>query len=464
MQNLKSNIWFLPIAILFAFLSYPLIDVPFYWDEIWVYAPALTRMAETGPTLLPGVLDAELSRGHPLLFHFLGGVFIKLFGDELITFRLFALVISVSTLLATWLIAKKLTNIYWAISICVLLVVQNIFRAQSVLILPEMMLALWGILATYFYIEKRYWLMVLFSSLAILTKESGAIICLSLGLVYLIENRHQLLKLKVPSKTYFFFLPLIPLGAFLLIQYYREGWIFFPEHLGYIDTSFGAIANKIARYFSNGHIYWGRNALIVIALLSGIYTIYQKTKIEKKQQTFLWVWLVFGVLYHLFLGVNFFSDRYILAYIPFLIIGTGTVFFMVLQSRSKLAILSILLLTPVFFLVGSKSTISDHTLGFENMARVNKEAIDFVNSNYQKEDKIACHFLMLSSLKITEAKFVKSPYLKASGNFNTGEKIRIFSRMEGRDDYKKYKSESTYFLKKRFEKESAWVEVYERKE
>ena len=41
------------------------------WDEIWVYAPALTEMAEIGPTLLPGVLDAELSRGHPLLFHFL---------------------------------------------------------------------------------------------------------------------------------------------------------------------------------------------------------------------------------------------------------------------------------------------------------------------------------------------------------------------------------------------------------
>ena len=71
------------------------------WDEIWVYAPALTEMAEIGPTLLPGVLDAELSRGHPLLFHFLGGVFINLFGDELTTFRLYALLISGSTLCQT---------------------------------------------------------------------------------------------------------------------------------------------------------------------------------------------------------------------------------------------------------------------------------------------------------------------------------------------------------------------------
>lgn len=163
MQIFKSNIWFITVAILFAFLSFPLIDVPFYWDEIWVYAPALTEMAEIGPTLLPGVLDAELSRGHPLLFHFLGGIFINLFGDELTTFRLYALLISGSTLLETWLISKKLTNIYGAISICALLAVQNIFRAQSVLILPEMMLTLWGVLATYFFLEKRYWLMVLFS-------------------------------------------------------------------------------------------------------------------------------------------------------------------------------------------------------------------------------------------------------------------------------------------------------------
>ena len=102
MQIFKSNIWFIAAAILFAFLSFPLIDVPFYWDEIWVYAPALTEMAEIGPTLLPGVLDAELSRGHPLLFHFLGGIFINLFGDDLTTFRLYALLISGSTLLETW--------------------------------------------------------------------------------------------------------------------------------------------------------------------------------------------------------------------------------------------------------------------------------------------------------------------------------------------------------------------------
>ena len=464
MHIFKGNIWFIAVAILFAFLSFPLIDVPFYWDEIWVYAPALTEMAEIGRTLLPGVLDAELSRGHPLLFHFLGGIFINLFGDELTTFRLYALLISGSTLFATWLIAKKLTNIYGAISICALLAFQNIFRAQSVLILPEMMLTLWGVLATYFYLEKRYWLMVLFSSFAILTKESGIIICLALGIVFLIENRHQILKFKVPPKTYLFFFPLIPLGLFFSNQYFKEGWIFFPEHLGYIDTSFGAITNKIARYFSNGHIYWGRNSLLIISFFSGIYILFKKTKIEKKQQTFLWVWLVFGILYHLFLGVNFFSDRYILAYIPFLLIGTGLIFFIALHKRSTFLMLLMILLAPVFVLVGSKSTISDHTLGFENMARVNKEAIDFVNSNYNKEDKVACHFLMLSSLRIPEAKFVKTPYLKASGNFNTGEKIRIFSRMEGKEEYQKLKSDTAYFLKKRFEKEGAWVEIYERKD
>jgi hypothetical protein len=62
----------------------------FFWDEAWGYAPALKSMAQAGPSLLPGSISTDLSRGHPLLFHFLGGVWIKIFGETNLSLHAYA--------------------------------------------------------------------------------------------------------------------------------------------------------------------------------------------------------------------------------------------------------------------------------------------------------------------------------------------------------------------------------------
>nr|HMU05546.1 hypothetical protein [Saprospiraceae bacterium] len=95
----SSNQWYL-IAVLIYLLFWTLlraqyIDIPFYWDEAWVYAPGIRHMMDSGPSLLPDAIPEFYSRGHPLLFYFLGGIWLKIFGTSFVAYHTFPLTISV---------------------------------------------------------------------------------------------------------------------------------------------------------------------------------------------------------------------------------------------------------------------------------------------------------------------------------------------------------------------------------
>src|SRR4051812_16040636 len=86
----------------FILFKIPHLYLPFYWDEAWVYAPAIKIMSQQGLSMLPGAIPVEYSRGHPLFFHFLGSGWIKLFGDNNFSVHCFALLISTLLILATY--------------------------------------------------------------------------------------------------------------------------------------------------------------------------------------------------------------------------------------------------------------------------------------------------------------------------------------------------------------------------
>ena len=107
---IKSNYYkVLFFTLLFGLIIYKLkfLNLPFFWDESWVYAPSLRMMHDNGPSMMPNIIPIEYSRGHPLLFHFLGGVWLKIFGTSLISFHSFALFISVLVIIAFFVCAAR---------------------------------------------------------------------------------------------------------------------------------------------------------------------------------------------------------------------------------------------------------------------------------------------------------------------------------------------------------------------
>ena len=101
--NAKFYHAFLAILLVgFIALKLEALTLPFFWDEAWVYLPAIRTMAEQGPSIMPGSIDADLYTGHPLLFYFMASTWIKLWGYSLPIAHSFPMLISIGFIVSVY--------------------------------------------------------------------------------------------------------------------------------------------------------------------------------------------------------------------------------------------------------------------------------------------------------------------------------------------------------------------------
>lgn len=357
--------------------------LPFYWDEAWVYAPAVRAMSAAGPSMFPDAIDPSLSRGHPLLFHFIAAVWARIFGNDAMSLHAFALVISVALLFAVYFIGRSLCNGPTGLVMAATLLAHEGFLAQGGLLLPELMLALWVVLAWFFFLRKQWPGYILFGSLALLTKEAGLVLVLALTtwrtwtLITTKETdrRAQLRELGLTL------LPLIPFAGHFAIQYMTFGWVLFPQHIALITPGlkdvayksrliFTAVFEEQGRFFLTlaycllPLIYWKRGnpvlrmitAVLYVASIKALWGRWPLPFIPEPLSTlFLLAAIfllfhspydrslpdktpgpgsafVFVVAFWAFCAMNFYTDRYLLMLHPILIIGGGLLLWQMLSA------------------------------------------------------------------------------------------------------------------------------------
>ncbi len=190
-------------------------------------------MSENGLGMLPKDLPPELSRGHPLLFSFIYGFAYFLFDDSVIAGHIVSLIISITLLISVYIICNEYYSKHTGLLAVMLIIVQPVFFAQSVLVLPEVCLALFILWSVYFWSRGKLGLYALFSSLAILTKETAVIVPVVIIageiILFVFRNKNGL-KFKFRPSHILLLTPFIILGLFLLIQKYQNGWYLFPLH------------------------------------------------------------------------------------------------------------------------------------------------------------------------------------------------------------------------------------------
>lgn len=147
------------------------LNLPYYWDEAWVYAPAVHAMHASGPTLLPDNISTSLSRGHPLMFHFLGSLWLSVFGPSRESSHAFVLVTAAILLVFVYRWVAKLSGKWSGIAAAAVVGGNESFLAQSGILLPESLLALFTLLSFAAYHSDRLWLYALASSACVLTKS-----------------------------------------------------------------------------------------------------------------------------------------------------------------------------------------------------------------------------------------------------------------------------------------------------
>ena len=326
----KKNVSFILLIlliILFIIIKIPYLNLPYYWDEAWVYGPAIRIMEAGNISLSPDTLPVYYSRGHPLFFHFMGALWLRVFGTSLIVSHIYSLFISLALIISVYLFCKKLFSKKIGVIACLFLLLQPIFQAQSVLLLPEVMLSLFSLLTLFFFISEKWIGYVISATLALYTKETGIVAIATIGIWFLIETffiKYENFKLKkFFIKSCILIMPLIFISIFFIFQKNINGWYFFPEHINYISNDSKIFANKLEGYSASLFIYWGRNIFSVAIIISlFLYFFFKKYKNNPFNKTLI-VLSLFIVLFLIACSLNFYSDRYILSMVVIFVIITS---------------------------------------------------------------------------------------------------------------------------------------------
>ncbi len=205
---------------------------------------------QSGPSLMPDAIDTYFSRGHPLLFYATAAAWMKLFGISHTAQHAFSLTISCLTLVSIYEVCLAIFNKRIAVINLLLVATQVIFFVQSILLLPEIMVAILLLLSIYFYTAPKYLLTFLCLSALMLTKESGAVAGLVLGFhaFYCLFRKDILTDKRIKR-----FISIAGAGvvvlSFFLLQRKLNGWFFYPEHLAYINMDWLMFKGKL-RFFA----------------------------------------------------------------------------------------------------------------------------------------------------------------------------------------------------------------------
>lgn len=455
----------LVIAALFLF-KLPQLSLPCFWDEAWSYLPAILRMADAGPSLLPDPQYAELTRGHPLLFYFITSLWIKIFGVSFPALRTLPLIISALLLTVQFLVSGKHFGRAVAYLSTILLLIQSVFLAQSSLLLPEMLLALFSLLTLHAFISGRKKWFLLWGTLLLLTKETGVVLmmlCLLIHLFRFIGDRGRAPFISWIKSSFWLMVPFLIIALFYTAQRLINGWFFFPEHISLISFSIGSVLANLKGYSFFLFLGSGRNLLTFFVIAAALYILVRKIPLDSAEKKASFIFLLFLVAYVLSLSFNFYSPRYLLSVLPpfmqvcafFLVRATGRYKF--IRIAAFLAIFA----NNIWFTWHQRSD-ADHNLGYADAVQAHWDLIVYGESLRWQDKPVATHFLMRFYLSRPEAGYVQPgrECLRLSEHISDSTAFAVISSTEYSPAFREEINDHQGILLKRFEKNKSWTEVY----
>ncbi|MBE0648592.1 MAG: glycosyltransferase family 39 protein [Bacteroidales bacterium] len=401
--------------------------LPFEWDEMGVYVPAAFLMKDTGHIgLLPSCLEPLFSRGHPLLFTFITALVFKLFGETVLAGHIYAMSVTVLTVVVFFLFARKEFNPLTAFFASILLMIQPTFYTMSVIVLPEMMLTLFSILSVWGIVRHRWILYAVSSSLAIMTKESAIVIPAVAMLVLFIEalSKRELFSLKSIKLFSLSLVPLLVFGLFLIVQKIQNGWYLFPEHIGYIHFTWDTIYPIGQRILNEMFINFGKWPTGVSFLAGIVLCIFRKQLKIPLNANAIMVFSLFVLFVFLFAVFNYYLTRYILYGIPFIILGGVHTFFKVTERIvPRFRFMGPVLVTALAAFFGVIKGYPDMyrfpfgDMSYTSTIKITKDAISWAEKQPWRNDTIEANFPVYQALKDKRNGYLSGDPLPVSGNF-----------------------------------------------
>jgi len=245
-----------------ALLHYPLLRLPYYWDEAGYYIPAALDLFRHG-LLVP---QNTLPTGHTPLVSICLALAWWLFGYAPLVTRLTIVAFAAGTLVALYALGRTVARSETALWACLLLALSPLFFAQSSLAFLDLPAALTTTVAVWALLRRRMAWFAVAASLSVLTKET-AIVIVPVALAFAWRARKDLRK----SDWLWLVTPVLPLGVWAVYYHHVTGfWTGNPQYLQYNLYSTlepGRIAISLLRRLYQVFIAGFNWLLVVVALL-----------------------------------------------------------------------------------------------------------------------------------------------------------------------------------------------------
>lgn len=503
---------------IFVIIKIPFLDLPYFWDEAWVYAPAAIKLFETGPSLLPNALPDWLTRGHPLLFHFLGSVWLKIFGNSFISLHSYVLFLSVSLLTFIHFFMTRYFIAAAGFFTVILLIAQPPFLLQSGVFLPEIQLTFFILVSFYAFLENKRLLYVFSSTCLLLTKETGLVFIVSLiawSLIEYLHSRNKPLR-SIVVQLLFLSTPIVISSMYFILQKFMVGWFFFPEHISLFDLDLENFKWKLKVSYSFLFDSQGRKPLVLgltVIVLLGIrqvqwykrlfvafcilalskilfgkwpvdnlifililplllavvfywmfFEAYKKDEIQGKLFSIIFI---FGFIYMIFISTHFHATRYLTCLLPLLCILLVGFSYYILKERETVFSLFITaaILISIYNAVYIDSKIFGENLNYRDAIYVQIDVVEYFEDNDLWEKNICTTFINIDALNNPYAGYLSQHNKKFN---NLQDKISmstdyiVLPSFEPGLDADEIRGNSSFELVKKLEHKTASAEIYKR--
>ncbi|NQU84595.1 MAG: hypothetical protein HQ541_02425 [Mariniphaga sp.] len=406
-QKIYEKYYFVLPVIVFLIIKIPHLSLQFFWDEAWSYYPAVYKMFESGPGLLPGALPLNVAKGHPLFFFFLNSSWMLLVSDNLILIKLLPLVVSTSLLIYSYYFLKKHFTLFAANIGITILSVQSLILAQATLVLPEMLVTLFLIICLDAFFSKKFLLFAISGTLMVLTKETSIVFVSMFIMFYFFKWLFNSKKGNYKfSKLIFLVIPLVMYSGYLILHYFEFESYFYKDHLGHIDIDTYVIKKKINTALHLIFTSFGRTLLSIGAIISIIFLVVKKKKIAGGN--ILLIILICFISFILFSSVNFFTKRYMLNLLTLFVISFSI---LISQIKTKYILINYIILIilaafPLYESLTSKSN-SDSDLGYVEAVKVHRNLVNYCEEQQWYDIPISASFNMIFYLRDKKLQYLK---------------------------------------------------------
>lgn len=252
------------IFLVLLVLHFPLLRLPYFWDEAGYYIPAALDFYRHW-LLIP---HDTLPTGHtPLVSVYLAAAW-HAFGFSRLVTRSAMILVAAVTVFSTYLLGRRVGGRKTGVWAAVLLALMPLFFAQSSLAFLDLTAALFTTLAIICVLDDRWLLFALTASLAVLSKETAIVVLLPVWAYMAFRRKERQRGAWLTSAV-----PIAPLIAWALFYHSRTGyWTGNASYLQY--NLYAALAplhilrSLIARLAEL--LFQGFNWILVLGAIAGI--------------------------------------------------------------------------------------------------------------------------------------------------------------------------------------------------